>query len=165
MRRGASSIIATVLLILMVVAVLMGVFIWMQNYLFKTSQEANVDKLCSGVLFTAADFCSETLLVPNIQTGQTEPRERLILSVENNMNYPIDGFLLSLRYNDGSSAPLSVLSGQVNASQIKKLTTDFIASTDNINEIKVMPQVIVGNNTLTCNSNAQTFKWSGVKQC
>lgn len=165
MKRGASSVIATVLLILMAVAILAGIFVWMQTYLFKTSQEATVDKLCSGILFTAADFCYQTLQVPNINTGAMESKERLVFSVENNMNYPIDGFLLSLQYTGGDSAPLAVLSGQINASRIKKLTTDFINNPVNINEIKVMPQVVVGNSTLTCSSNAETFKWSEVKQC
>lgn len=165
-KRGISSIIATLLLILLVITIAIGVYIWIQTTFYKTQQQTTKDETCSEVKYNTADFCYQILGIPNLNTGITENKEHLMFNAVNNGQMTIEGFSISLVYNNGVNFPLSTLQGtELNQNDIKKITTDFIEDTTNIKQIEVSPKIQLNNETVICDENPMIFSWSQIKSC
>lgn len=166
MKRGISTIIATLLLILLVITIAVGIYIWMQTTLFKSEAQGTKDQACSQVRFNTADFCYEIVGVPNINTGVTENKERLVFNAVNDAPTTIEGFSISIDYNTGVNFPLATLPGtELNQNDIKKLTTDFINNPANIKQIEVSPDIQLNNETIACDENPMVFDWSQITSC
>jgi hypothetical protein len=164
-KRGISEVVNTVLIIVLVVAVAAGVFYFMQKFFSNAKAEAEISKTCAGVTFNSADFCYEFADVQNLD-GTIEQKERLVFGVENKESILINGFIIALDYNGGNIITLSTtIDSNVGTNDVKKVTSDFIANPENINQIEIFPKVILNNETSVCPSTDSVIKWSDLHQC
>ena len=166
MKKGISSIISTVLIISIVIVVSGVIFLVAQSFISNAKKGAEIIKVCSEIDFTSVDFCYESVGIQNIITGGTDQKDRIVFGVENKESTYINGFIISLTNTTGNTALVSTLADSgINGKEIKKITSDFIGDSQNIDQIKIFPKISLNNKSFVCEKTDKVLKWSELSLC
>lgn len=159
-------VMTTLLMILMVVMIVGGIFLWNRSSIFKITGEEDKTKLCSEIDFVSGDFCKEVQSILNTNTGKMEDKTRISFHIKNNGNVPIQSFLILMVDNAGNSAPLSTLIGnELDLSGIRIVTSDFIFDGNNIDKLKLYPQMLLRGEVFPCYNKEKILFWNEIKLC
>jgi FlaG/FlaF family flagellin (archaellin) len=166
MKRGMSSVIGAILLVMLVVMVGSMIFLWMKHSVMKAEEEVLVQQECQNVKFVVADFCYEDVIIENIDTGDFKEKTRIKFNGRNDASEPeLYGFLIFVDYQGSTvSIPSSPYTG-IEGYNSKSVTTDFIEDIEGINQIRVVPKIKSKRKVFICEEKEMSIKWEDVEQC
>ena len=166
MKRGISSIMGSLLLVL-AASILIGiVFLWIRGSFSEISRQSMAEQLCNKIKFDVEDFCFEQISIENVVTDQIETKQRIRFNGENSASdSEIEGFLLSLGY-EGRTIPISTLPySELHGGDIRTLFTEFIEDINNIIEIKVLPKTRSQRGIFVCHNQERTIPGDSIQNC
>jgi hypothetical protein len=165
-KKGVSAIILTMIILVSVIFVIAGILVWNRQIFSSLSGEKTQEKICSELKFDADDFCYETLSIENIETGIMEQKTRLNFNVRGDSeNQAIEEFLFVIEDASGNTQTTStLLYSRLSGFDSKVLSTDFL-TTENINEIKIIPKITFNQKIVLCEKEELTIKGGDISRC
>ena len=166
MKKGLSSVVGAVLLILLVLVIASIVFAWSRYTLKNSEEEGQKLQLCSEIEFVVDDFCYETISVDNIDTNQETQEKRIKFNGRNDvLDSELYGFLFFLDYGGTIISISTMPSSELEGGDAETLFTDVVENVDDIKEIKIVPKIQRQNKIVICETNYKIIGGGEIKQC
>jgi flagellin-like protein len=166
MKKGLSPVVGAVLLIMMVIAIGSGVFLWMRGSITKAEEEALVQQECQKIDFIVDDFCYEDILVENIETGESVGETRIRFNGRNDASEPeLYGFLVFIDYDGRTISIPTAPYSEVEGYESRSVATSFIEDIENIRQIRVVPKIKQEREVFICEEKEKIISWEGVQPC
>jgi flagellin-like protein len=159
-KRGVSTVVATVLMILIVVALAGLVFVWARGFILKAENQALADKACEGVNFIQGQFCyNETM-------DGDETETYIQFDIRNDAsNSKIEGFLILADYGGEIKSIPTLRFSEVESLSLKTVMSPPIDDFFDIKQISVAPQVSVKSKVFVCEKNTRIVYLEEIEQC
>ena len=160
-----SPIIGAVVLIMMIMVIASGVFLWMRSSVTKAEEEALVQQECQKIEFVLDDFCYEEELIPNLET-EPQLRNYIRFNGRNDAEEPeLYGFLIFIDYEGSTISIQSSIYSEIEGYDSKSVTSDFIEDIENIKQIRVVPKIKDGTRVFICEEKEKKIHWEAVEPC
>ena len=160
-----SPIISTVLLVMLVMVIASGVFLWMRSSVTKAEEEALVQQECQKVKFIVADFCYVEELVQNLET-EPQLRTYIQFNARNDAEEPeLHSFLFFIDYDRRTISIPGQTDENMEGYEADRVTTEFIEEMERIKQIRVVPKIKVQNKIVLCEEKEVAINWEFVTPC
>lgn len=165
MKKGLSPVIGAVLLVMMVIAIGSGVFLWMRGSVTKAEEEALVQQECQKIDFIVDDFCYAEEWVDN---SETDPQLRTYIqfNARNDAEEPeLHSFLFFIDYDRRTISIPGQTDQNMEGYESGRVITEFIEGFEGIKQIRVVPRIKVQNKIALCEEKEVAINWEFVGPC
>ena len=160
-----SPVIGTVLLVMMVMVIGSGIFLWMRFSVTSAEEEAAVQQACQKIKFIADDFCYVEELVQNLET-EPQLRTYIQFNARNDAEEPeLHSFLFFIDYDRRTISIPGQTDENMEGYESDKITTEFIEEMERIKQIRVVPKIKVQNKIVLCEEKEVAINWEFVTPC
>lgn len=166
-KRGLNAIVAMTILISLVISTIGIFFVWNKQIFSLINGEEDQQKKCSELEFRVADFCKEEVEITNVETGESIFRTHLIFNAQSLLEEQrIEGFSFFITDNFGNTQVISTLPyNNLYSINVKNLVTNFISQEEDIDELKIIPQILLDKKIILCDDKFVKTEWEQIETC
>lgn len=166
MKKGLSSTVSIILLILTIILISGIVFVWARDVSSDNKERALGEKLCRDLELAVGDFCKGTTPVSTIRGNPSSDFKTYIkFSGRNDISgIKLYGFIIYLDSGMITSVP-SLAYSEIGVGTSQDIRTDIIEDTTGLANIIIVPKIKPDKTIFTCIEKQTIINWDDMEEC